>query len=146
MLANSPLSFKYKEKVYQLANLRLKEWGQFCDWVAFYKYHRAKAQSVDSATLKELLSEALDTRLAIDSPEVFAKIFSADGSLKLVELSLRRGNPKITETEIEELLEEQPFTDEDQIPAFGDRFLDLIGIKVPKNETTPNQTEAVEPL
>lgn len=140
MLANSPLSFKFKEKNYQLANLRLKQWGQFCDWVAFYNYHRAKAQNVDNASLQQLLKDALDTKLAVDSPEVFSKIFSAEGAGKLIELSLRLGNPTITEKEIEEIQEVQPYVDE--IPSFADRFLDLIGIKV-KNEQTPDQTEAV---
>lgn len=90
-VVNSPVTLKYKDTEFKLANLTLKDWGEVCEFVAFQPYNRAKRAGVEGENLLAILRECSNAReLSPDSEEVIRFSSTTTGFYKLFELSLKR--------------------------------------------------------
>src|SRR5688572_29258357 len=103
-LAGGALSFDVDKKKYFLPNLGMKQWAEFCQWVAFIPYRIAKREAAPEDILRETWKECTKQSFSPSSIEVLRHLATTDGFFKAFELSLRRGNPGITDEEIDKLI------------------------------------------
>jgi len=129
VIDNAPVIFQYNGKEYKLPPLKLKQWSEFCEWVAFFPYNRAKNQGIAKEELRDILKECNGKFYSVQSFEVLQMIVSFPGSLKIMEISLKFGQPSISEQEIDDVL-----TNSDWLEIW-DRVLSKNGF-APKTETT----------
>ena len=129
-LAGGNLVLEHDGKSYNLVSMGMRQWAEFCQFVGFLDYHKAKLNDPPEDILKELFKQGLNAKLQIDSPEVLRALNNPIAVCKLLEISLELGNPGITKTTVNKIIGAEEYIQ--IIP----QFLDLLGLSITPKETT----------
>lgn len=132
-VVDNQISFEVKGKLYRLANLTLRDWGEFCEFVKFQPYYKARKHGASREELREILDECVKGKnYNVNSPEILQFAGTLEGFFKLFEISLRR--TATPEKDIQLLLQE---SDEEIFVDVAPRFFDLIGFISKSDEENP---------
>jgi hypothetical protein len=113
---------------YRFGQLRLSHWTEYAQFVGFQDYYKAKRNDPPDDLLKELFREGLAKDYSPTSPEVLKSFNDPICMEKLLEISLRIGNPGITEKEIQDLLSNDELLSADLLS----KFLEIQGLVAEK--------------
>src|SRR3990167_4229333 len=136
-LAGGSLEIEHAGISYKFANLGMKHWAEFCQYVGFLQYHKAKQNDAPKEILDELFREGLNKKLQIDSNEVLQAFRNPIAIVKLMEISLNIGN-----TGISEKIKAEIFNTDAYVEVLHS-FLELIGLGT--SETNEGDEEKVIP-
>ncbi len=113
---------------YKFGQLRLSHWTEYAQFVGFQDYYKAKRNDPPEDILKELFREGLAKDLSPTSPEVLQSFNDPICMEKLLEISIRIGNPGIAEKEVQELLSNEELLNSDLLS----KFLEIQGLVAEK--------------
>ena len=109
----------------KFGKLKLKHCAEYAQYIGFKEYHKAKLNDPPKEILDELFRKGLNTNYDPNSPEVLGSVLDPICFSKLLEISLKVGNPKATEKQIQEILDA---ADETFTADLINKFLDMQGL------------------
>lgn len=115
------VSVSTPDSKYILGKMTLKHWAEYAQYIGFLEYHKAKSNDAPKEILDELFRKGLASDYSPTSPEVLESFDNAICFSKLLEISLKIGNPGISENEITEYLSNDDIYSRELVISFLER-------------------------